>query len=200
MVEWYIRVKVKMEHCYALYDRLLPRRGQITDVGCGMGPLDYMLSMYSEERRITGIDYDADKIALASHGWLMNDRLRFVCADALTCELPQSDAFVLNDMLHYLSYECQQQLLVRCAARLRQGGLIVLRDGNASAARHRTTRLTELLSTRFFRFNKTAGELHFTSAEQIRQMAAACGMRVETHPNDGYTSNTIYILRKQDEV
>ena len=43
-------------------------KGQITDIGCGLGPLCYMLSMISKERQILGIDYDEDKIAIAQHG------------------------------------------------------------------------------------------------------------------------------------
>ena len=103
--EWYIRIKVKMEDNYRLFNRLVPVKGQITDIGCGFGPLCYMLSQLSEEREITGIDYDEDKIAVAQHGWLRTPRLQFVCANALEYPLPESDVFILNDMLHYMSYE-----------------------------------------------------------------------------------------------
>ena len=49
-----------MEDNYLLFNRLVPVKGQITDIGCGFGPLCYMLSQLSEERVITGIDYDED--------------------------------------------------------------------------------------------------------------------------------------------
>ena len=66
VVEWYIRIKVKMERNYRLFNQLIPVQGQITDIGCGYGPLCYMLSLLSEDREILGIDYDEDKIALAN--------------------------------------------------------------------------------------------------------------------------------------
>ena len=200
VVEWYIRIKVKMERNYRLFNRLTPAQGQITDIGCGFGPLCYMLSLLSEDREILGIDYDEDKIALAQHGWLRNEHLQFRHGNALEYPLPESDVFILNDMLHYMSYEHQRTLLLKCADRLRSQGMIIIRDGNsANTSKHRLTRFTELLSTRIFNFNRTTGELHFTTETQLREIAVTCGMNVEIIPNDKYTSNTIYIFRKPNE-
>lgn len=200
VVEWYIRIKVKMERNYRLFNRLIPAQGQITDIGCGFGPLCYMLSLLSEDREILGIDYDEDKIALAQHGWLRNEYLQFRHGNALEYPLPESDVFILNDMLHYMSYEHQRTLLLKCADRLRSQGMIIIRDGNsANTSKHRLTRFTELLSTRIFNFNRTTGELYFTTETQLREIAITCGMNVEIIPNDKYTSNTIYIFRKPNE-
>ena len=200
VVEWYIRIKVKMERNYRLFNHLIPAQGQITDIGCGFGPLCYMLPMLSEDRDILGIDYDEDKIALAQHGWLRNEHLQFRHGNALEYPLPESDVFILNDMLHYMSYEHQRTLLLKCADRLRSQGMIIIRDGNsANTSKHRLTRFTELLSTRIFNFNRTTGELHFTTETQLREIAVTCGMNVEIIPNDKYTSNTIYIFRKPNE-
>ena len=200
VVEWYIRIKVKMERNYRLFNRLIPAQGQITDIGCGFGPLCYMLSLLSEDREILGIDYDEDKIALAQHGWLRNEYLQFRHGNALEYPLPESDVFILNDMLHYKSYEHQRTLLLKCADRLRSQGMIIIRDGNsANTSKHRLTRFTELLSTRIFNFNRTTGELYFTTETQLREIAVTCGMNVEIIPNDKYTSNTIYIFRKPNE-
>lgn len=198
VTEWYLRIKVKMEHNYQLFNRLVPMKGRITDIGCGFGPLCYMLSMISKDRQIVGIDYDEDKIAVAQHGWLRGDNLRFECGDALAHELPESDVFILNDVLHYMNHQRQHDLLVKCTARLAPEGMIIVRDGNAADARkHRLTRFTELLSTRIFRFNRTTEELSFTSEAQIRDIARECNMETEAIRNDKYTSNTIYILKRR---
>lgn len=198
--EWYIRIKVKMEKNYRLFNQLIPLQGQITDIGCGFGPLCYMLSLLSEDRKILGIDYDEDKIAVAQHGWLRSEQLQFRCGNALEYPLPESDVFILNDMLHYMCYEHQRQLLLKCAALLRPQGMIIIRDGNpGDTSRHRLTRFTELLSTRIFRFNRTTEELYFTTEPQLREIAETCGMNIESIPNDKYTSNTIYILTKPEQ-
>lgn len=199
--EWYLRIKVKMEKNYAPFHRLIPMKAQVTDIGCGFGPLCYMLSMLSPEREILGIDYDEDKIAVARHGWLHNERLRFEHADALSYTLPESDVFILNDVLHYMNSERQQELLVKCAEQLRPQGMIIIRDGNtADTRKHQLTRFTEWLSTRIISFNKTSEELCFTSAAQIGRIAQECGMEVEKIRNDSYTSNTIYVFRKPNQA
>lgn len=107
VTEWYVRVKMKMEKNYAFFDSMLPDSGQITDIGCGMGQMDFMLSMYKSGRRILGIDYDDEKITVAQHCWLNKclGSLSFRCEDASQAELPESDAFIISDMMHYLSAE-----------------------------------------------------------------------------------------------
>ena len=196
--EWYLRVKIRMEGNYELFDRIVPRRARITDIGCGFGPLCYMLAQTSADRDILGLDYDADKIAVAQHGWLRQHcHLRFEQANALDYDLPQSDVFIMNDMLHYMSAEHQSQLIHKCVAALADGGQIIIRDGNTEEQRrHRLTRFTELMSTRIIKFNKTEEQLVFLSETRMRQIAADCGMTVETIQNDRYTSNTIYILKR----
>ena len=186
-----------MEDNYRLFNRLVPVKGPISDIGCGFGPLCYMLSQLSEEREITGIDYDEDKIAVAQQGWLRTPHLQFVYANALEYPLPESDAFILNDILHYMNYEHQRTLLLRCMEQLRPEGKLIVRDGNAANTRkHRLTRFTELLSTGIFSFNKTTEQLCFTSEAQIRSIAQEGGMQLEILPKDRYTSNTIYIFQK----
>lgn len=198
VTEWYMRIKLGMEDYYGRYDRLLPGEGQITDIGCGMGALCLMMSMLSPGRRMTGIDYDEDKIALARNIRIKDARADFICADAACCTLPESDVFIMNDMLHYLSEDGQESLMAACASRLRTGGMIIVRDGDSGkTGRHRLTKLTELFSTRIVRFNRTAGDLHFISGERIRQMAHKLGFEVSETENDSYTSNTIYILRRK---
>lgn len=199
VLEWYMRVKVRMERCYDRFDRLLPREGTIVDVGCGYGPLTFMLSMLSERRRMIGIDYDEEKILTARRSLLCSDRTRFECADAARYELPYADAFVLNDMLHYLEPEQQELLLRRCLDRVAAGGTVIVRDGDGTISdKHRLTRLTERFSTRILGFNKTEGELHFPSGDTIGRIAAEAGFSVERQANDTHTSNTIYILRRCD--
>lgn len=198
--EWYVRIKVAMEQNYELFNRLLPLSGQITNIGCGYGMLDYMLVMMSDGRTVLGIDYDADKVAVARHAWLKRDNIRFEHGDALVFPLPDSDAFVLSDMLHYLSAGQQQKVLERCVARLRPGGMLLIRDGNADDVhRHQLTRLTEWFSTRLLRFNQVSGGLHFVSDDFFDAFARRHRLRYERYCNDRYTSNTIYILRKEQD-
>lgn len=198
VIEWYMRIKLRMEDYYARFDRILPKEGRITDIGCGMGALCLMMAMLSDRRRMTGIDYDEDKIAIARNIRLEDVGVDFICADASSCILPESDVFMMNDMLHYLSPDDQERLLAACASRLSPGGMIIVRDGDSGKVRrHRLTKLTELFSTRIVKFNRTTGSLHFLSGERVRRMAHGLGFEVSETENDSCTSNTIYILRRK---
>lgn len=197
--EWYIRIKVRMEDKYDFFNRIVPRRARITDIGCGLGPLSYMLAMLSGERTVLGIDYDADKIAVANHNFSRNERIRFVCANVADYDLPESDVFVMNDMLHYMDYPLQERLLETCIGKLLPGGMLIIRDGDAGGtAKHRVTRFTELLSTRLLEFNKRENDLCFPTHEQFIRVAERFHLEIEQRANDRFTSNMIYILRKKE--
>ncbi|MCB9018140.1 MAG: MMPL family transporter [Prevotellaceae bacterium] len=197
VVEWYMRVKVAMEKNYRTFDEMIPRNARITDIGCGYGFLPYMLAFVGRNRRVVGIDYDEEKIAVADHCFSKTENLSFVATNAITYDLPESDVFVLNDMLHYLPYEKQCLLIENCMRRLADDGMIVIRDGDSSKMeKHEVTKMTEIFSTKIFKFNKTEGTLFFTSFERINEVAAKNGFSVDSHDNDHYTSNTIFILRR----
>ena len=198
VTEWYVRVKMKMEKNYAFFDFMLPDTGQITDIGCGMGQMDFMLSMYKPGRRILGIDYDDEKITVAQHCWLNKclGGLSFRCEDASQAELPESDAFIISDMMHYLSAEKQLELIQRCASKLKSGGLILVRDSDSENAEgQKITALSEVFSTKILRFNRTEGELSFISQSRMEQIARETGLSMKVKANDEITSNTFYILR-----
>lgn len=198
VTEWYVRVKMKMEKNYAFFDSMLPDTGQITDIGCGMGQMDFMLSMYKSGRRILGIDYDDEKITVAQHCWLNKclGGLSFRCEDASQAELPESDAFIISDMMHYLSAEKQLELIQRCASKLKSGGLILVRDSDSENAEgQKITALSEVFSTKILRFNRTEGELSFISQSRMEQIARKTGLSMKVKANDEITSNTFYILR-----
>lgn len=198
VTEWYVKVKTKMEDSYSFFHSVLPREGRITDIGCGMGQMDFMLSMYCPERRIIGIDYDADKIAVAQNSWLLKNLpdLEFRCGNASECELPESNAFVISDMLHYLDVEAQEALIRRCAEKLLPGGMILVRDSDSENAKGQTvTALSEVFSTRILAFNRTQGELNFISHSRMSSIASAVGLKMTVRSNDAVTSNTFYILK-----
>ncbi|MCX6244205.1 MAG: methyltransferase domain-containing protein [Bacteroidetes bacterium] len=200
VLEWYLRVKLRIENYYQPYNELLPREGEILDLGCGYGFMSYMLSLTSPLRKITGVDYDAEKIRVALNGYLKNDNLEFICDDITKYSFSSKDAIVLSDVLHYLPEEKQEALLNRCIDNLRPGGMILIREADSDVMKeHRRTKLTELLSTQIVGFNKTAGdlkELHFTSRENIRSIVEQRGLKVEVVHTAKHTSNVLMIIRK----
>ncbi len=199
LVEWYSRIKTRLENNYKIFDDLVPKKGKIVDIGCGYGYLGYMLNMTSPERRVTGIDYDEEKIEIAENSVLRNSAINFVHSDVLDFAYEKTDVFIINDVLHYLREEGQKELIHKCLDNLNESGMLIIRDGNSDMEkRHRGTRLTEFFSTKLLSFNKvTIDRLCFTSKEKIISIVSGYPFTVEVLDNTQYTSNIIFIIRKK---
>jgi uncharacterized protein len=201
VVENYMKIKLRLEKYYELYDHLIPGKAFITDIGCGYGPITFMLAMRSKERKILAIDYDDEKITLAQNCELAtNLPVSFVAADATEYNFNESDVFLISDMLHYLPMEKQSVLIKKCIDKLKYSGSIIIRDGdNLMERKHRGTRLSEFLSTRIG-FNKVNSRLSFFASNFVKEVAEKYGMNIEIIDNSKLTSNLIYVLtRKQNE-
>lgn len=197
VLEWYMRIKLKLEKNYSPFEKLIPAKAFILDLGCGYGFLPYMLQFMSEERIITGVDYDEDKIATANHGYLKTDRLKFFCADVTTFPLEKYDVIIISDVLHYLQPSAQEKLLINCFSALNAGGTLIIRDGNADLKeRHKGTRLTEFFSVKLLKFNKSENDLNFVSGKRIIQLATQHGLKVTEQDDAKFTSNVIFVVRK----
>ena len=197
ILEWYMRVKMRIDGYYALWDRLIPRSAKVTDVGCGYGQMAFMLAQLSPEREVTGIDYDERKITLAKHSFLCNERMRFVCADMRTTELPISDVFLFNDSLHYISAAEQEQLLTRAVNLLPADGMLIVRDGDASDQEgQQAINRTERWSTEILRFNKTSRPLEFVGRERMEAFAVQHGLHLRIERCDRMSSETLYVFKK----
>jgi 1-acyl-sn-glycerol-3-phosphate acyltransferase len=200
VLEWYLRIKMRIENYYQPYNDILPREGDILDLGCGYGFMSHMLGFMSPARKITGVDYDDEKIRVAAHCIMKNENLDFVCEDITTYAFGCRDAIILSDVLHYLPQESQESLLQRCIEKLNPGGMLLVRDANSTIEnRHKRTRLTELLSTKILGFNKTAcasGALYFTSLETIGRIVEKQGLKMEVVREARHTSNILLIIRK----
>ncbi|MCH5329405.1 MAG: 1-acyl-sn-glycerol-3-phosphate acyltransferase [Alistipes sp.] len=132
-LELLIRRECRRDGFYDCWDRTVPRRGAVTEIGCGYGQLSFMLGLLSPERVVTGIESDAEKSETARHTLLCGRSALILCADIAECELPQSDAFLFNRSLRGMSADARLSILRRAAARLCEGGMIAVRD-DASAA------------------------------------------------------------------
>ena len=197
VLEWYMRVKLRLEDNYNFINGIVPRNATITDVGCGYGFLSTMLALVTDERKVVGIDYDENKILTARHCTEDLDNLKFVSGDVLKAEIPQSDVIVISDVLHYMSKEKQTALLERCFAVLNDGGMVIVRDADADLKKRTTgTRITEFFSTRFG-FNKTVEKLDFVSGKLITETAKNHGLQTEIIDDTKFTSNITYVLKKK---
>ena len=196
VLEWYLRVKVRLEKDYKVFHDLLPVKGHILDIGCGYGFMTYMLQFSAPERDITGYDYDEEKIEVANHCFSRNVNTRFFNYDINQVQIGSADAIILSDVLHYLLPDQQDRLIQKCMDALNEHGVLLIRDGNRDIERkHRRTKLSELFSTRLLFFNKTAGHrLHFISGKTIHDMALRHGMECRSIEQSDHTSNQLFVI------
>lgn len=200
VLEWYMRVKLKLEDNYEIYNRLMPRKGRILDLGCGYGFISYMLMFTADDRHIIGVDHDTDKIGVAENCFSKCDRISFACADVAAYEITPMNGYLLCDVLHYLEPGKQDELLRKCCRNLLPGGTIMIREANSELKeRHVRSIITEFFSIRSG-FNKAATpgkELYFTSAARIEAIALEFGLCVEIIDNKKVTSNNLFVLRNE---
>lgn len=201
VLEWYFKIKWNLEsRNYALYNELVAGRKRILDIGCGYGYLSFYLHYKNEERLITGIDYDEEKIRIAQNSYNKTANLQFVFQDVMAAELNNCDVIFLNDILHYLTAEKQLILLDRCASALNANGILFIRDGiTDNEQKHRNTKATEALSTGIFSFNKKEDPFHFFTSGDIRTFAERHGLSCEMHEHSSNTSNVLFILKRRQE-
>lgn len=199
VLEWYLKIKTRLENNYQQFHELLPRDGKILDLGCGYGFMAYLLYWASQnQRRITGIDYDAEKIATASHCFGKTDDLQFIHADITHISLEPYNAITILDVLHYLEPEQQERVLEKCVESLLPGGMLLVRDGDSGLKeKHKGTKLTEFFSTKVFSFNKTANGLHFLSGKTIEAFAKKHQLDLERIDSTKYTSNVLWVMRRK---
>ncbi len=215
VLEWYCRVKTSLEKNYELFHNLLPRRGKFYDLGCGYGFMTFMLHWASEDRQFIGVDYDEDKIATAAHNYTFNQRwkkdiytnqakqpfdvpLSFEAANVSQYNLQQCDGIIISDVMHYLLPEKQKSLFDKCVRSLNDNGVLIIRDGVQDlAARHKRTQLTEIFSTKLFKFNRTANELNFINKQTILTWCEQYNLHLQIIDSSTKLSNLIFVIRKQ---
>ena len=196
IIEWYMKVKIRVEKFYQPIYKLLPKEGNMLDIGCGYGFMSYMLHFASPGLNITGIDYDEEKIEVANHCFSKDDTINFYQTDVMDYQFGKYDVIILADMLHYLREEQQRIIITKCFSSLNEHGVILLRDGNKDLTeRHKGTKFTEFLSTKVFGFNKkTEDGLSFLSGEMIKELAVQYNMDCREIDDTKYTSNILFLI------
>ena len=197
VLEWYMRVKLKLERNYEPFHKLIPHKANILDLGCGYGFLSYMLAFLSDAREVTGVDYDNEKIAVANNAYSKTDRIHFFHADITQFPVGGYDVIVMADVLHYLTPAAQEAVLLSCFNALTAGGKLIIREGNADLSqRHQGTRLSEFFSVKLFKFNKATNDLHFLSGERLARLVNTHGLMMAVVDDTKLTSNIIFVISR----
>jgi len=201
LLEWYMKVKLRMEGNYKVFHELVPHDGIIIDVGCGYGFLDYMLAYLSSRRKIIGIDYDNEKIEVAENGFDKPANLQFIHANIIEFPVSEANCVIFSDVLHYLDEQERARIFLDYASRILPGGMIIVRDGdNNLGKKHTVTQFTEFFSTKVFNFNKTKHKLAFFSVDELVRLGENLGFGSKIIHHQKWTSNLIIVFKKKCDV
>lgn len=109
----------------------IPAGSRVLDLGCGQGLLASLLIAAQRDCRIRGIELMASDVARAEQA--LGGGARFECADIRRADFGSADVAVILDVLHYIDYDAQDDVLRRLRTALAPSGLLLLRVGDADA-------------------------------------------------------------------
>ena len=196
ILEWYIRYKIKIENYYSLYHSLISPTAKIMDIGCGYGQMSYMLHFLGKDRIVTGIDHDQEKIDIANNCFSKDEHINFSCRSMLEYPITPHDAFIINDVLHYINYQEQEELIKKCIDNLNPGGILLIKEADDKGGKSQiVTWMTEFFSTNSG-FNQMSHKgLYFTSAMELKRIADKYNMDFSVVQDPKYSSNTIFAIK-----
>ncbi|WP_019142435.1 class I SAM-dependent methyltransferase [Noviherbaspirillum massiliense] len=125
---------------------LIPDRARILDIGCGQGLLaSWLLTAKAMHEQgnwpahwpkapnptsIHGIELMPRDVERAQRA--LGDAATFTVGDMCKTDFGKADAVVILDVLHYVSYEAQNDVLRRVRDALAPSGTLILRVGDAN--------------------------------------------------------------------
>lgn len=134
---YYVRSKLKMDPVARVLFDLASKEpfGEVADIGCGRGQLGILLLEAGRADALYGLDWDEAKVSTASEAASDLPQARFEHGDVRSASFPAADTTLLVDILHYLTRDEQDALLVAAARAAR--ARVVVRDVSTepSAAR-----------------------------------------------------------------
>jgi uncharacterized protein (DUF2062 family)/trans-aconitate methyltransferase len=185
--------------------------GTLVDVGCGQG---LTLALLAEARRaveagtwpagspqpprferMAGIEMRR-RVATIARAALQGDA-EIIEGDARTLAMHRASAVLLFDVLHLMRREEQDALLTETAARLEPGGVVLVREADASAGwRFTAVRVGNRLKAIAFRTRHQA--FHARTPSEWRECFARRGFRTDVRPMGGGTpfANVLFRLTK----
>jgi len=184
----YVRSKLARDPMYeAVLARVRDSTEPLLDVGCGVGVLEAFLRARGVAVPIVALDADSKKIAVARE--VVPDAA-FHVADARTLP-PFRGTVVILDVLHYLTGDEQQQLLLQALERT--SGLVIVREAvRDRSMRYRLT-VAEETFARAVRWLRVP-RLNFPSVEGIVAPFHARGFEVSVAPMWGKTPLNNYLF------
>jgi 2-polyprenyl-3-methyl-5-hydroxy-6-metoxy-1,4-benzoquinol methylase len=110
----------------------LPQTGEVLDIGCGYGILDFKIAKDRPELNITGVDLNRRTIEKAIILAQNKKNLHFVTSDITTDPLPvkKYQVIICFDFFHHIPYPFQEKIITRCCQLLAKNGHLIVKEIN----------------------------------------------------------------------
>jgi 2-polyprenyl-3-methyl-5-hydroxy-6-metoxy-1,4-benzoquinol methylase len=155
----------------------LPTGGRVLEVGCGHGLFAMVAALSDRGRKVVGVDVDGRKVAHARDAAVLA-RAGGAAVDITVAppgELPEGpwDAVAVLDVLYLLDIASQRRLLRDCAARIRPGGVLAVKEMALTPRwKFRWNQVQELLAVRALGITAGSSMVFVDPLEMGRWMAA----------------------------
>jgi 2-polyprenyl-3-methyl-5-hydroxy-6-metoxy-1,4-benzoquinol methylase len=127
------RLKTIYRPYYAPIKEIFPyvrRGGTVLDLGCGRGPILFLLSRHRDLKRGLGVDRDARAIEVA-RGANADPRIAFgkgTIFDYPEQDLGLYDCIICFDLFHHLPQQEREKLIPYVAGAMRRGTVLIFKD------------------------------------------------------------------------
>ncbi|MEW5947563.1 MAG: class I SAM-dependent methyltransferase [bacterium] len=164
---------------YPAVEKFVPPSGVILDLGAGTGMFANCMALASPRRLVIGVDISEGKIAVANRTIRDRKNISFRVADLRTVPIERCSAVTFYDVLHHLSYNVQEDILMRCREKLVPSGVLVIKENSTRPLwKHLVNHAVESAAAGF---RVTTGEgIHFRTPEQWESLLRRIGFTVET--------------------
>jgi len=105
---------------------LLPKQGNLLDVGCGVGLLDYEIARLSPDLKIHGVDINENSVEMARI-YHASPNINYDCM-AIEAVMGQYDCIIFIDVFHHIDPAQYRSLLETSKRLLAPKGYILIKD------------------------------------------------------------------------
>jgi uncharacterized protein (DUF2062 family) len=189
---FYAYFKYRMDPVYREVARHVPPKSHTVDFGAGLNMLGAVLNEIGEERRTTGVEWDANKVRAAE---LAVPDIAIRKGDVREAiDVPTADVVTIIDMLHYFPRVDVEKIIHNARTLLGIGGVLLVRESDRSKG-SAWTRFLERRAVAM-RWNNAPGTL-FLSKSEIEEMLRAAGFSVEARSVSGalHPGNVLYVCQ-----
>lgn len=111
---------------YIEMEKMIPKKGNIVDLGCGDGIFANFLALKSNKRKIFGVEISRERLARADKNI---PNTKFLVGDVTKLNIPKADTILLVHILHHLlSYPAQEELLYAIKTKLKKDGQLLIAE------------------------------------------------------------------------